>query len=29
MVVDGQEIEGNVLPLFEKGGSHEVTVVMG
>ncbi len=27
--VDGQEIEGNVVPVFRDGGTHDVEVVMG
>ena len=27
--VDGQSIEGNKVPLFEKGSAHEIKVVMG
>jgi cellobiose phosphorylase len=29
VTVDGNAIEGNVLPVFPEGGTHEVVVVMG
>lgn len=29
VTVDGQTIDGNVLPVFEAGTTHEVVVVMG
>ena len=29
VTVDGNAIEGNVLPVFDKGTTHEVEVVLG
>jgi cellobiose phosphorylase len=29
IVVDGQKLNGNVLPVFADGLAHEVTVVLG
>ncbi|MGQ9478995.1 MAG: GH36-type glycosyl hydrolase domain-containing protein [Thermoproteota archaeon] len=29
VIVDGKPIQGNVLPVFSDGGTHQVTVIMG